>query len=348
MLGAGDVAGGPLVVLADVEQVDLALPCAEIVRVRDHILRENDDVDRSRPEALRMSGIEAPYPTTLVPLLPEFLNRRRAGFTYPLRVMEELGLDRPAFAFVVGGVALQPEEGAHLSDIFNPYATRFDQWLAPAAAARAAGLVDEAGGRWRATAKGRELAARVRREADAYLATLAPIPPADLARLASSLQRAFAAIASSDVPHDHIGRVARSVGDARVPMVALENAVFALWQARDDCHMSVWRDAAFDGPGFDVFTRLWRHQATTEDELLARLAQQRPDDVREAIARLRADGLVGAHTLQVTERGASARQRIEEETDRCFFAPWPDDVAREAAWIESALREINARLAPVP
>lgn len=259
--------------------------------------------------------------------------------------MDELGLDRPAFAFVVGGVALQPDEGAHLGDIFNPYPTRFDQWLAPAAAARAAGLVDEAGGRWHATPKGRELAARVRHAADAYLATLAPIPLADIARLASLLQRAFDAIAASDVPHDHMGRVARFVGDARIPMVALENAVFGLWQARDDCHMSAWRDAAFDGPRFDVLTRIWRHEASAEDELIAKLAQQRPEDVRDALARLRADGLVRPDALEVTAQGVSVRQRIEDETDRRFFAPWPEDVGGESEWIGEGLRKVNAGLA---
>ena len=278
--------------------------------------------------------------------MPEFLNRRRAGFTFPLRVMEELGLDRPAFAFVVGGVALQSDDGAHLGDIFNPYPTRFDQWLAPAAMARAAGLAEEVGGRWRATAKGRELAARVRREADAYLATLTPIPPGELARIASLLQRAFDAVAASGVPHDHMTRAARFVGDGRIPLVALENAIFALWQARDDCHMSAWRDAALDGPRFDVLTRVWRREAATEDQLVARLAQQTPEDVRDELARLRADDLVRADTLETTARGTSIRGRIEDETDRRFFAPWPDDVAREADWIRERLGEVNAGLAP--
>ena len=258
--------------------------------------------------------------------------------------MEELGIDRPAFSFVVGGFALQPDEGAHLADILNPYPTVFDQWLGPAAAARSAGLVEEVGERWRVTAKGRALAARVRAEADAYLAGLATIGAPDLARLASLLQRAFDAIAASDVPHDHIGRVARFGGDARIPMVALENAIFGLWQARDDCHMSAWRDAAFSGPVFDVLTRIWRQEAPTEDQLATRLAQQRPEDVRSALVRLRADGLVAADALAVTARGAAVRQDIEDETDRRFFAPWPDDVGAAAPWIGERLREVNASL----
>src|SRR5260370_9342215 len=141
-----------------------------------------------------MGGIEPPFPTKIVPLIPEFLNRRRVKFTYPLLVVEELGIDRPALTFVIAGVALQPDEGARLVDIFNPYQTVFDQWHASAAAARGAGLVDEVGGKWHATAKGRELFARVRREADAYLATLTPIPTKEIAHLAGLLEPALAAI----------------------------------------------------------------------------------------------------------------------------------------------------------
>lgn len=286
-----------------------------------------------------------PYPVALVPLIPEFLTRRRVKFTYPLRVMEELGIDRPAFAFVVAGVALQPDEGARMPDLFNPYSTVFDNWSAAAAAARGAGLADEAGGRWHVTPKGRELAKRVRREADAYLATLEPIPAADLAQLAELLARGLAAILRSDVPRDHIARTARFVGDAAIPMVALENAVFGLWQARDDCHMASWREGGFDGPTFDVLTHIWRGAADSEDALATKVPQ-RPDDVRAAVARLRREGLVDPSRLAVTARGEKARQGIEDETDRRFFEPWPDDVGARADWMRERLVAVNTALAP--
>lgn len=290
--------------------------------------------------------IKPPYPTALVPLLPEFLTRRRAGFTFRLRVMEELGIDAPAFAFIVGGVALQPDEGAHLQDVFNPYATVFDGWHASAATARGAGLADEVGGRWRATSKGRDLARRVRAEADRYLATLEPIPATEIRRLAELLGRGLAAIEASDVPKDHIPRTARFRGDASIPMVALENAIFGLWQARDDCHMSSWREVGFDGPSFDVLTRLWRKEAAGEPDLAAKLTQQRPDDVRAALARLRADGFVERDAVTLTARGDAVRRQIEDETDRRFFAPWPDEVGDEAEWMQARLRAINTALAP--
>lgn len=282
-------------------------------------------------------------------MIPEFLQRRRVGFTYPLRALEEHGIDRPAFAFLVSGVALQPDEGARIEDVLNPYPTVFDGWLAAAATAREAGLVDEVGGRWRATPKGRALASRVRAEADAYLATLRPIPDDDLARLAGLLGEARSALETSDLPHDHMTRTPRFVAgsDPRVPMVALESALFGLWMARDDAHMSAWRDAGFTGPVLDVLTRLWRREAATEAELAAKVSQQRPDDIRAAVARLRRDGLVADDDLALAPKGEAARQQIEDETDARFFAPWPDHVGREAAWIRDQLGRVNTALLPV-
>lgn len=336
MLRSLDVASLPLIVLADVQEVVVGSHFAEVGRVH-----------RCSFCAI-IASIDQPYPVDIVPLIPEFLGRRRLGFTYPLRVMEELGIDRPTFGFVISGVGFQGDEGGRLEDLFNPYSTIFDQWKGPAAAARGAGLaeLDEASGRWRITPKGRDLFTRVRREADAYLATLEPIPSAEIVQLAALLARALAAVEASGVPFDHMPRNARLRGNGQIPMVALENALFGLWHARDDSHMSSWRDAGFDGPSFDVLTRLWRKEATTESDLVAKLPTQRPEDVAAGLARLRAKGLVEPEALEVTEKGAKLRQHIEDETDRKFFAPWPADVGKQAPWMIDRLRSVNAALAP--
>jgi hypothetical protein len=274
--------------------------------------------------------MRAPYPVELVPLFPEFLTKRRIKFTFPLRLMEELGIDRPALFFVVGGVA--PQGGGRYREMWNPYATQWDQHQAASSAARDAGLVGEKDGRWDLTPKARDLMKRFRREADAYLAAL--------------LGHAFEATAASLDRrwHSHIPRAARMAGDANAhPMVALENAVFGLWQARDDCHMAAWQQAGLDGPTLDALTRIWRGEATSEQDLATKLTSQRPSDVAGELARLRRDGLVATEDPpRTTEEGAKARQRIEDETDRLFFSGWPDDLAASAAWIREKLAAVNA------
>lgn len=285
-----------------------------------------------------------PYPVELTPLLPEFLTKRRTKFTLPLRLMEELSIDRPALFFVIGGVA--PQGGGRFSEMWNPYATQWDQQQAAASAARDAGLVAEKDGRWDLTASGREIVGRVRREADAYLAGLAsPLANADLTRLGALLGRGFdATVAGLDRRwHSHIPRATRMAGDGSHPMVALENAVYGLWQARDDCHMAAWRQAGLDGPTLDTLTRIWRREAAREEDLAAKLTSQRPADVSSELARLRRDGLVEANgELRTTDKGAKARQTIEDETDRLFFGGWPDDVGAAAPWIREKLSAVNA------
>jgi len=286
-----------------------------------------------------------PYPVELVPLFPDFLTKRRTKFTLPLRLMDELGIDRPALFFAIGGVA--PQGGGRFSEMWNPYATQWDQQHAASTAARDAGLVDERDGRWDLTPAGRELTKRVRREADAYLASLpSPLDNAELGRLASLLGRAFEATAAGLDRrwHSHIPRAARTAGDgARHPMVALENAVVGLWQARDDCHMAAWQEAGLDGPTLDTLTRIWRGEASSVEDLAAKLTSQRPADIAEQLTRLRRDGLVAAgDPPRTTDKGAKARQAIEDETDRLFFTTWPDDVGSGAAWIREKLAAVNS------
>ncbi len=250
-----------------------------------------------------------------MPLLPEFLGKRRTKFTLPLRLMEELRIDRPALFFVIGGVA--PQGGGRFGEMWSPYATQWDQQQAASVAARDAGLVEETDGRWDLTSAGRDLMKRLRREADAYLASLPW--------------------------HSHIPRAKRMAGDGSHPMVALENAVYGLWQTRDDCHMAAWHEAGLDGPTLDALTRIWRGEAASEEELAAKLASQRPADVAGGLARLRRGGLVASDgRLRATEKGAKARQAIEDETDRLFFSAWPDDVGASAAWIQEKLAVVNA------
>jgi hypothetical protein len=126
-------------------------------------------------------------------------------------------------------------------------------------------------------------------------------------------------------------------------MIALENAIYGLWNARDDCHMAAWQQAGLDGPTLDTLTRIWRREATSEADLATKLTSQRPADVAGELARLRRDGLVAPEDPpRTTEKGAKARQGIEDETDRLFFTGWPDDLAASASWIREKLALVNA------
>lgn len=290
--------------------------------------------------------MRAPYPTALVPLLPEFLTRRRAKADFPLRAMERYGLDRPAYILAMDFGNLDPQ-GAWPAEIGNAhYRTTDDGWRAAAAAASDAGLLVERDGRWSLTAAGQVALGELRMALDAHYATLDPLPRAELERLAGLLDAAYAAgqRASAPAHRDHRHRAARyrwrEPGSA---FARLDAAVYGLWQVRDDCHIQAWLDAGLRGPVLDILTRLWRNEATSEADLAAKLPAQRPADVATGLAELRAGGLLAAG-LTLSPTGTALRERIEAETDRYFFAPWPDAVGAEATWIGERLAAVNAAL----
>lgn len=294
-------------------------------------------------------SVREPYPVALVPLLPQFLGRRRSKADFPLRAMEKLGLDRPSYFFAMD-IAIQDPRGARPQDIGNStYRTTDVALRTTAAAGEAAGLLTWADGRWSLTAKGAAAVGELRRAIDAHYASSAPIAMDELDRLAALLDAAYQAAATSKQPatREHTPRGARyRWQEPSSAMARLDAAIYGLWQVRDDCHVQAWRDAGLTGPVLDVLTRVWKGEAAAEDELASKITTQRPDDVRAALEQLRSEGLLTAGpALELTATGTATRGRIEAETDRYFFEPWPDAVGTQAEWLTERLAAVNAALA---
>jgi len=294
--------------------------------------------------------VRPPYPVEIPPLLPLFLTKRRAKMTFPLQKTEELGLDRPTFVWTIN-LSYRGDRGASAEpgDLTSVYGTIPGRWLPMAAAARGAGLAEERDGRWYLTDKGRGLAAAMHEAARAYYASLELLPKEELAELARVLDRAFFAAAKAPEPatrmHTPFAFGYRGDEPPAGSFAQLDAAVYGLWQVRDDCHMAAWRASGRSGPEVEVLTRLWREEAADDAALEDLLTHQRPEDVSAALARLRKDGLVEADALKATATGANVRQKIENETDRLFFTPWPDDVGAKSGWIAEKLIQVNTALA---
>jgi Helix-turn-helix family len=269
--------------------------------------------------------------------------------TFPLQKTEELGLDRATFIWAIN-LSYRGDRGATAEpgDLTSVYGTIPGRWLPMAAAARGAGLAQEREGRWYLTEKGRGLAAAMHEAARAHYATLTPLPKEELAELARLLDKAFVAAAKSPEPakrqHTPFAFAYRGDDPPEGSFAQLDAAIYGLWQVRDDCHMAAWRATDLSGPEVELLTRLWREEAADEVALADLVPHQRPEDVTASLARLRKDGLVEADALKTTGRGAAARQKIEDETDRLFFLPWPDDVGRRGAWIAEKLIQVNSAL----
>lgn len=291
--------------------------------------------------------MNAPYPVDVVPLLPKFLTGRRLPADWIQRVMGELGIDRPA-VLIAMLIERAGEDGLAARSVYSVYTTRLDASAPALAAAQGAGLITKTGDRWTATGSGRELALRLRKASDEHLGTIATIPAEEQRRLGELLERAFQAASTAPEPVTK-DRLPLGIGFRRGlrpsnPLSAIDQAVYGLWMFRDDCHIAAWRAAGFDGPTFDVLTRIWREQPGTPDELASSLLQQGPEDVHAAVERLRREELVGQDALRVTQKGRTTRESVEAETDRLFFGPWPDTVGAQGAWIRERLEQLVASI----
>lgn len=296
-------------------------------------------------------------PHALVPLFPRFLRKRRRGWPGLATLLDAHGLSRPAL-FLVAYAAGYPPGGASADDLRPgfPYATR-DPHLPALAEATARGFLrrDERG-HHRPTGRGLALALAVERGATAWLATLRPVPEADLRRLAAE----FGAIADGlhrDAwpPEARVHRwgwlATHAPEAADAPLVRLERAIMDLWMARDDAHLAAWGAARFRGPQLETLTRLWRGEAESLAGLQALLAElQEPETVAASVDELTEQGYVEVRlgALQPTRAGYNVREQIEADTDEIYFHQWPDLDGATIAWLHDALGHLIAALPDAP
>jgi hypothetical protein len=268
----------------------------------------------------------------LVDRLPQFLTRALCGWDGLTPLLVAVEMERPAF-FLLRALVQERDAGESITragmqaELFNPYSTiRPILDSLPVLVER--GYVADANGRYGVTRDGREFIAHAEGKKNQYLASLTPVPAADIARLAEELMTVARRLRDAPEPEHtpHQARAWRAMPPAdAAPMVRLYGAVYALWMARDDCHNAAWRGAGFDGPPFDLLSRVWSGDATTAPALTEAVQEfQRPEDVERGIASL----VVAAYltrdgeSVRLTRWGTEARDQIEEETDRRYFGPW--------------------------
>jgi hypothetical protein len=111
--------------------------------------------------------------------------------------------------------------------------------------------------------------------------------------------------------------------------------------------MAAWRAEGLSGPQMDLLGRVWMGEAQTLLGLIAAVERtQHAEDVVEGVNALAEAGyvVVEGERVTITDAGRRVRARIEEETDRVYFSPWPQMTAEELEWLYGSLEEVCQKL----
>ena len=279
----------------------------------------------------------------VVDMIPEFLSKRGIGYRLQGEaVAKELGISWTAL-LIFGGSFVDRDGDVVTRERYrwrSPYAiksARASTWSEVVAA----GLAEETPNGWRLTAQGAAAADEHPRRVVGYLATLAlPAEPAhraaaDLDRMARRVpptaERAARARRVWDVASGEPASHARTLSDAAQ----------ILWAFRDDCHVAAWQARGYEGPAFDVLSYVWssptdvsytKLPAVGSMDALAKALEAKQDraDVERNVEVLvrRGDLARDGDSVRIAPQGQKARDAIEEETDRRYFAIWDLDDAQ--------------------
>ncbi len=211
------------------------------------------------------------------------------------------------------------------------------------------GLLDQSGDVYTLTSTGHALLMHGEHAANDYTGDRLCLPSDDLVRLAATLhdvteRQRLASEPTDKAQQDRVPRL-RRYDPRQTPSVQLEHALYALQRARDDAHMAAWRAAQFEGPAFDLLSRVWSGDASTVAELVERCrVRMGSEDVRRLVDELHRDGYLALDlpVVTITQHGRTVRDAIERETDRVYFAPWPPI---DAEWVRDRLEVLVTGLA---
>ncbi len=276
----------------------------------------------------------------------------RAIVTHYVPVFDQFaarsGLSAGTVGLLLAAITFEPETitPARLR-VRSPY-TAAEAYLSElASAARKGYLTEIASGEFRLTPARRAEVQHLIDGARAVMARADPLTLSDSQRLASLLDRLVLASLNTPPPPDtwSIRLGYKLMPAAAPPLPYIEQAISCLHGYRDDVHLAAWQPNGLTATALETLTLLWRGEADSLEVVCEKLARRgHPSHVyAEALAELGKRGfLAGAESApRLTEAGKTFRDRVEEDTNRLFFAPWTCLNDDETAQLAALLRRLR-------
>lgn len=267
-------------------------------------------------------------------------------------VLTEVGFQGPDWfmSFVAYGIDPEPLTAVHFHTCF-PYANIENQKQNLALAAEHGFLEAAAPDSYRLTDKGRAGMQRFYADTGAAIASLEPLPAADMQQLADLFGRIIAATEAAQEPaHKPVFLMSRrtDIGRNAPPARRIDQYATDMLRYRDDVHIAAWMSDGVDGRTWETLTTLWQDEAHTAAELANHLSNRNYDEAIYAAALQNlvqkgwAEEADGAY--QITEAGRKMREAAETRTDEYFFVGWSALNDEEQAQFETLLQQLHDAL----
>jgi hypothetical protein len=180
------------------------------------------------------------------------------------------------------------------------------------------------------TEPGRQAAEEVVGALVLAIASLQPLPPADIDRLVGYLgELVQASLASPEPPGKFCLHLSRNLdpGTGAAPLVRLDQYGSDIAAYRDDAHLASWQPLAVEGHAWEAFTVIWNGDGDSLENLVKKLEPRRGYNREEyalALEDLEHRGWIieSGRKYSLTNSGLLVRQTAEKTTDAYFYAPW--------------------------
>lgn len=254
------------------------------------------------------------------------------------RYREQNWLDSWSLGLLFAALTFEPEAiSAARLRVRNPF-TSDDVYRTRLSTLAERGYLAEAEpGEYRLTSYGRSEADTVIQAAYQVMIQADPLPAKESRRLGDLLDILVRACMHTPSPPDtwSIDLGYRLMPARGMQLPTIEQAISCLNGYRDDAHLAAWQPTGISPTALECLTLLWRGQAAGLSELFERLANRGYplSEYSRALEELCQLGYLAGpeNAPKLTAEGLAFRQRVEEDTDRYFFAPWGclDQVTRQ-------------------
>jgi DNA-binding MarR family transcriptional regulator len=183
------------------------------------------------------------------------------------------------------------------------------------------------------------------------LTPVAPLPPADMNRLADLLNRVVQATGSATAleakPMWQISR-RTDPGLEAAAAARIDQYLTDLVRYRDDAHIAAWSAYEVDGLTWELFSYIWQEEANNLADLAEKLSHRghTTETLAAAIDDLVQRGWVEeeAGHLCLTEKGQDLREKAETVTDDYFYLGWSALDTDEQGEMHNLLVQLKEKL----